>query len=190
MWQPYFTGVGWDPFMDGAWGFYPGFGYMFASAYPWGWMPYRYGNWFFVPGMGWMWQPGGWNTWLAVPHYTPTPMAHVALAAPTSGTRTVVVGHAAVNSAFSSRMVVNAGSAGMGIPRGSMSNLGHLNHQVAKTGFVQVRPAPQFSASSPNRSSGGFGSSAESRSSVGTSSMSAPRASTVGHASSTSGSHK
>jgi hypothetical protein len=24
MWQPYFTGVGWDPFMDGAWGYYPG----------------------------------------------------------------------------------------------------------------------------------------------------------------------
>ncbi len=52
MWQPYFTGVGWDPFMNGAWGFYPGYGYMFASAYPWGWMPYRYGNWMFVPGYG------------------------------------------------------------------------------------------------------------------------------------------
>src|SRR5579864_2930657 len=54
MWQPYFTGVGWDPFMNGAWGFYPGYGYMFASAYPWGWMPYRYGSWMFVPSMGWM----------------------------------------------------------------------------------------------------------------------------------------
>ena len=59
MWQPYFTGVGWDPFMDGAWGFYPGFGYMFASAYPWGWMPYRYGNWALRPrDIGWRWQPG------------------------------------------------------------------------------------------------------------------------------------
>ena len=54
MWQPYFTGVGWNPFMDGAWSWYPGFGYMFASAYPWGWMPYRYGSWMSVPGMGWM----------------------------------------------------------------------------------------------------------------------------------------
>ncbi len=44
--------------MNGAWGFYPGYGYMFASAYPWGWMPYRYGNWMFVPSYGWMWQPG------------------------------------------------------------------------------------------------------------------------------------
>lgn len=198
MWQPYFTGMGWDPFMDGAWGFYPGLGYMFASAYPWGWMPYRYGNWIFVPSMGWMWQPGGWNTWLAVPHYTATPMAHVNLAAPATGTvRTVVVGRAAIHSAFSSRAVVNAGSAGFGIPRGSLNNLGHLNHQVAKTGFVEVRPAPQFSASSPNRSSAGFGGSARGSavgrsagsSSMAAPSMSAPRASSAGHAS-TSSPHK
>ncbi|PYX79571.1 MAG: hypothetical protein DMG70_27385 [Acidobacteria bacterium] len=26
-WQPYFTSFGWDPFMDGAWMWYPGFGY-------------------------------------------------------------------------------------------------------------------------------------------------------------------
>src|SRR5579885_3239023 len=77
MWQPYFTGVGWDPFMDGAWGFYPGYGYMFASAYPWGWLPYRYGNWMFVPGFGWMWQPGGWNNWVTVPRYTPTTAVRV-----------------------------------------------------------------------------------------------------------------
>lgn len=192
MWQPYFTGIGWDPFMDGAWGFYPGFGYMFASAYPWGWMPYRYGNWFFIPGNGWMWQPGGWNTWLAVPHYTPAPMARVNLAAPPPGTfRTVVVGHAATTSAFSSRMMVNAGSAGMGIPRGSLSNLGHLNHEVAKSGFARVQPAPQFSASSPSRAAGSFGgargASAEGHSSMGSSSMGMGHASSAGHASSTGG---
>src|SRR5205807_403673 len=37
-WQPYFTSFGWDPFMDGAWMWYPGFGYTWVSAYPWGWM--------------------------------------------------------------------------------------------------------------------------------------------------------
>ena len=51
LWQPYFTGVGWNPFMDGAWSFYPGMGYMWASAYPWGWMPYYYGNWLYAPGL-------------------------------------------------------------------------------------------------------------------------------------------
>jgi hypothetical protein len=45
LWQPYFIGAGWDPFLNGAWAFYPGFGYGWASAYPWGWTPYHYGSW-------------------------------------------------------------------------------------------------------------------------------------------------
>jgi Family of unknown function (DUF6600)/FecR protein len=156
MWQPYFTGVGWDPFMDGAWSWYPGFGYMYVSAYPWGWMPYRYGNWVFVPGFGWMWQPGGWGGWVTVPRYTGTTLVHVhPLVAPTSGTvKTVVVGRGGTLSTSSSRMVVNAGSAGLGIPRGSVRNLGHINTQVAKNGFAEVHSASQFSASSGRTSSG------------------------------------
>ena len=155
MWQPYFTGVGWDPFMDGTWGFYPGMGYMFASAYPWGWMPYRYGNWMFVPGFGWMWQPGMWSSWVNVPRYTPTTLTRVtSLTPPVAGTvKTVAVGRGgAVTPVMTSRMTVNAGSAGMGIPRGSVNNLNHLNRQVAKRGSAEMRPAPQFSASSPSRS--------------------------------------
>jgi hypothetical protein len=155
MWQPFFSGVGWDPFMDGAWGFYPGFGYMFASAYPWGWMPYHYGNWMFIPGMGWMWQPGAFNNWVGVPRYTPTTLARVTpLVPPAAGsTQTVVVGKGGAASAMlTSRFTVNAGSAGMGIPRGSLENLKGLNHQVDKSGFATVRPAPQFAASSPRPS--------------------------------------
>lgn len=183
MWQPYFTGIGWDPFMDGAWGWYPGFGYMFASAYPWGWMPYRYGNWMFVPGFGWMWQPGMWNSWVGTPRYTPTPLVHVtALTPPTGTVKTVVVGKAAVGSTLGSRALVHAGSAGMGIARGSLGNLGHLDHQVAKNGFVEVRPAPQFSASSPRAPRGGGGfSEGPSHGSMGAPAM--------GRAASTSGVH-
>jgi hypothetical protein len=159
MWQPYFTGIGWDPFMDGAWGFYPGYGYMFASAYPWGWMPYRYGNWMFLPGMGWMWQPGSFNTWVGVPRYTATNLTHMtSLVPPTSGARTVIVGRAGAMSTMQTpRMTLNAGSAGMGIARGSLENLNHLNHQVTKSGFAEVRPAPQFAATSPMRSYSSFG---------------------------------
>jgi FecR protein len=155
MWQPYFAGASWDPFMNGAWGFYPGYGYMFASAYPWGWLPYRYGAWSFVPGFGWMWQPGNWGTVLTTPVMRPTTLVHVTpLVAPTAGAKTVVVGKATPTSSFAMpRMVVNAGSAGMGIPRGSLGNLNHLNQQVTKTGFAQVHPAPQFAATSPSRSS-------------------------------------
>ncbi|HZU45508.1 MAG TPA: FecR family protein, partial [Terriglobales bacterium] len=35
MWQPYGVGAGWDPFANGAWSFYPGFGYSWVSMYPW-----------------------------------------------------------------------------------------------------------------------------------------------------------
>jgi hypothetical protein len=67
LWQPYYVGAGWDPFMNGAWAWYPGIGYTFISQNPWGWMPYRYGNWAFVPGWGWCWQPGGFYGWNATP---------------------------------------------------------------------------------------------------------------------------
>jgi FecR protein len=159
MWQPYFTGVGWDPFLDGAWGFYPGFGYTFASAYPWGWLPYRYGNWMFVPGFGWMWQPGMWNNFVTVPRYVPTTATHVTALVPPTGTiKTVTVGRVATASrVMSSSVRLSAGSAGMGIPRGSLENLNHLNHQVAKSGFAEVRPAPQFAATPVARSSAVYG---------------------------------
>jgi hypothetical protein len=191
MWQPYFTGVGWDPFMDGAWGYYPGFGYMFASAYPWGWMPYRYGNWMFVPNFGWMWQPGGWNSWQSVPRYTPTTLVRVnAPVPPATGTvKTVVVGRAGTTSAMQpGRLTVSSGMAGLGVPRGSVRNLNHLNQQVSRTGSAQVQSSPQFSATSPNRgSSASTNRGAGSASSPSRSSMSpaaAPRSSApAGHAS-------
>ena len=152
MWQPYFTGVGWDPFMDGAWGYYPGMGYMFASAYPWGWLPYRYGNWMFVPGFGWMWQPGAWNSYVGTPRYTATSLVHVnPLVAPTGTFKTVAVGRGGVVAPPPSHVIVRSGSAGIGVPRGSAGNLGHLNHQVAKTGFAEVR-APHPTA--PSRPTG------------------------------------
>jgi len=190
MWQPYFTGIGWDPFMDGAWSWYPGYGYMFASAYPWGWMPYRYGSWMFIPGMGWMWQPGGFNSWLTVPRYAGTlPVGFHPLVAPTTGTvKTVAVGRGgSVTSLPPSHLLVHAGSAGMGIPRGSLGNLSHLNHQVAKSGFVEVRPAPQFSSSS-GRPASGY--SAPRSSTSSSSSSSVGHSTSSGHASTSTGTHR
>jgi hypothetical protein len=158
LWQPYFTGVGWDPFMDGAWAWYPGFGSMFVSAYPWGWMPYRYGNWLFVPGFGWMWQPGFWNSFAFVPRVVGrTPVNFHPPIAPATGTvRTIAVGKGGfVLSPTTPHTVLRGGTAGMGIARGSFSNLRHLNSEVAKNGSVSLHAAPQFSASSGRTS--GFG---------------------------------
>jgi hypothetical protein len=82
LWQPYYVGAGWDPFMNGAWAWYPGIGYTFVSQYPWGWMPYRYGNWAFVPGWGWCWQPGGFYGWNAAPVVVDPPAGFKAPAPP------------------------------------------------------------------------------------------------------------
>jgi uncharacterized membrane protein YgcG len=107
MWRPYGYDVGWDPFMDGAWVWYPGWGYMWVSSYPWGWMPYRYGRWVWVAGYGWMWQPGNsWNRWYVCntvynpPHYyhpphrpnTPVVIGHQVGGGVGSGHPPIIVG--------------------------------------------------------------------------------------------------
>jgi hypothetical protein len=155
MWQPYFAGAGWNPYMDGAWSFYPGMGFMWASAYPWGWMPYYYGNWAFAPGFGWGWQPGVGTTWHGGIHYVGAAASFHPPAMPASTVSTVVVGRGGpmTTSAPVSRTIVAKGSAGLSIPRGSLSNLHELNGQVAKSGAVQLRAAPAFAASSHT---GGF----------------------------------
>jgi len=156
MWQPFFAGAGWNPFMDGAWSWYPGMGYMFVSAYPWGWMPYRYGSWAMVPGMGWMWQPGNWNSFATVPRYVGASAASFhAPVAPTGTVSTVVVGKGGpvLSPVLPTHLTITRGSAGLGVPRGAVSDLKSVNHQVAKSGFAQVERAPQFGA----RSSGSFG---------------------------------
>lgn len=151
LWQPYFAGGGWNPFMDGAWSWYPGFGFLWASAYPWGWMPYYYGNWIYAPGFGWGWQPGGWNTWHGGIHYVGAAVAgfHPPVA-PMGTVATVAVGRGGpvTAKAPAMRTVVSSGSAGLGIPRGSVASLPRLNTQVAKTGSVQLHAPPAFAASS------------------------------------------
>jgi hypothetical protein len=151
LWQPFFAGGGWNPYMDGAWSFYPGMGFMWASAYQWGWMPYYYGNWMFVPGFGWGWQAGGWNTWRGGIHYVgAAAVGFHPPVAPSGTVSTAVVGKGGPITAKGPVMRVNvtAGSAGLGLARGSVSNLHQLNGQVAKTGSVQLHPAPAFAASS------------------------------------------
>jgi uncharacterized membrane protein YgcG len=157
MWQPYFAGVGWDPFMDGSWMFYPGVGYTWVSAYPWGWMPYRYGSWNFVPGYGWMWAPGGFGGgWATVVPVTNPPIRYKAPAPPVRGTATVAVGRPVFSSTAPSRLVVRGDSAGLGVPRGTVSNMSKVARQVQTSGSATVRPAP---APAPGVMSPGFGNS-------------------------------
>ncbi len=148
MWQPYFVGAGWDPFMDGAWAFSSGGGFGWVSAYPWGWTPYHYGNWAFVPGYGWAWQPGGvWTSWYAQPRVLNPPKGFVAPQAPSAGKTTVVVsrGPSSMRADHSgSKVVIRNNSAGLGIRRGEVNNLAKVSHQVQERGAVtqHVHTAP------------------------------------------------
>ena len=83
VWRPYYVGAGWNPFLDGAWMWYPQFGYTWISPYPWGWMPYRYGAWNSIPGYGWVWSPSTtWNKFAAVPVVSHPPLNWAALRPP------------------------------------------------------------------------------------------------------------
>ena len=180
-WQPYLVDASWNPFMDGAWAWYPGFGYMWASGYPWGWMPYRYGNWAFAPGYGWFWQPGYWNTWVPVPTVVNPPARTPVPTPPVRGTGTVMVGRGlTVNPAGTpTRLTVNPGSAGFGVPRGSVRHLDRVAREVDQgTRPVVVRAQPQApvsTAPTTGRNSGYAG--GRTGSSMGGSQSTGPRVS-------------
>lgn len=177
VWQPSGVGAAWNPFMSGAWSYYPGFGYSWVSTYPWGWLPYRYGAWAYIPGWGWGWQPSGyWGGFTNVPVIINAPAGFVAPAPPTGGTKTVVVTPPPVN-----HPGVNAGHPVPGKPGfvndGAVDNKGRpltattvgpartpVHGATATTvhGTTMIRgeaaPRPSMSAGSFGGSrSGGFG---------------------------------
>jgi uncharacterized protein DUF6600/FecR-like protein len=142
VWQPYFAGAGWDPFMNGAWAFSPGFGYGWVSGYRWGWTPYHYGSWTYLPQNGWVWQPGGsWATRNA-PRVVGAPAHFVTPQPPSTGQGTVLVSHGPMPIRFgksSDELGISNNSAGLGIPRGSIRDMRPLSHKVEQAGFATAR---------------------------------------------------
>jgi hypothetical protein len=140
VWQPYFAGAGWDPFSTGAWMYYPGFGYTFVSSYPWGWTPYHYGSWANVPNYGWCWQPSSVQSgWKTIPTVVTAPNRNPVPVPPATGTGTVLVGGGTPASPVvmpGSSLAIRQGSAGLGIPRGSIGNLAKIQSQVERTGYA------------------------------------------------------
>ena len=142
MWQPYFASAAWDPFMNGAWVYYPGFGYTWVSGYPWGWMPYYYGSWYYMPTYGWMWQPGNqgsWGGWNGKPRVVNAPPRFSLPQPPsTPGNKTVIVtrGPNPATGVAQNRMTIRNDSAGLGIPRGSIRDLGKVSQTVKQQGAV------------------------------------------------------
>ena len=108
MWRPTNAGLGWDPFADGYWVQYPGFGYTFISGYPWGWAPYRYGSWQFVNGYGWCWAPGSnWNYWNTVPPVRNPPQHFRPIVPPHNGSGVVVVSNGVTRPLPEHRVIVD-----------------------------------------------------------------------------------
>ena len=134
LWQPYLVGAGWDPFMNGAWMWYPGAGYAWVSAYPWGWTPYRYGSWTYIPSNGWFWQPGrSWAGWNTVPRVTNAPLLFNAPRPPGIPGQTLVVNRGTLAppvGVAQNGVQLRGNSAGLGVSRGSVHNFGRLSQQV------------------------------------------------------------
>jgi len=158
LWQPYFIGAGWDPFMDGAWAFTPGVGYGWVSSYPWGWVPYHYGSWVFLPGYGWAWQPGGtWMPWYSQPQLLRTPTGFRPPQPPTTiatrGTSILPVNRGPVSSPVSqsgNKILIRTNSAGLGVPRGRVSDLAKVSRQVQERGTATQRvPTAPVSQTAP-----------------------------------------
>ena len=158
LWQPYFAGAGWDPFMNGTWAWYPGSGYMWVSAYPWGWTPFHSGSWLFVPGYGWAWQPGGpWMGWNQFPQILNPPPRFSRPQPPNSPLHTPVVVNRnpiAVSSRVASqKMIIRSDSAGLGIRRGSIRDMSRVSSQVRQSGSATVRiPPPSANSTAAPRS--------------------------------------
>lgn len=152
LWQPYFTGAGWNPFMYGAWMGDPctsGWmwdpscgGYMWVSGYPWGWLPYHYGSWIYVANRGWAWQPGSFQTWRPVPPVMRAPQGFVAPRPPAGIVRSPVFVDRrpmGIRTSFSrAGMTIHNGSAGLGVPRGSVENLQRVSQRVESHGFANT----------------------------------------------------
>ena len=134
--------------MDGVWAYYPGSGYQWVSAYPWGWTPYRCGSWLFNQSFGWGWLPGGCMNGFG---FVPVVGAPVGFRRPlpptgTPGRGTIVMGPRPIlhSTVPMNRMVIQSNSAGLGIPRGSIRDMSHLSSQVRQNGSVTTtfRPTP------------------------------------------------
>ena len=151
MWQPYFVSAAWNPYGNGLWAWYPGAGYSWVSPYPWGWLPFHTGSWGYCPARGWGWVPGGgWYGLRNVAIVThpinggPNPVRPHPPMPPGPGKPTMsFASHAPM---ATSKLVGEQGfvfrkdSAGLGVPRGTMGNLGKISPQVEQHGFVS-RPA-------------------------------------------------
>jgi hypothetical protein len=193
-WRPFLASAGWDPFMNGTWAWYPASGYSWVSSYPWGWMPFHSGDWEFCPAYGWGWHPG--PSWVGLRNH-PKPVKPPAgfpvprpPRPPVSGSsQLVTVNRApgAVSTLTPGKFVVRNDSAGLGVPRGFVGNMGKLSSLVQQHGSLNlaVTSTPGAAAGKGRAAGGASVSSARSASAPRTGSASYPHSTSMaaGHSS-------
>ncbi len=176
LWRPYFANAAWDPFANGTWAWYPGSGWTWVSPYPWGWTAYHFGDWEYCPARGWGWRPRGY--WVGLtnvpqpikpPHGYPPPRpprpplpsapGHPELVA--VNTRPTVASALTAPGTF----VLRQDSAGLGLPRSDLENLGKLSGRVEQRGSITIAAAPLADTGSGRAASPGSTSSGQTPSS-------------------------
>ena len=140
VWVPSDVPEGWDPYGNGYWANYPGWGYTWISGYSWGWLPYHCGAWNYWDNMGWGWVPGqcglGWQPIITVwntphgwrPPPRPIPGGHIG--SPSTPNRLVASkaracaaepwNHQPSHAAGASRRAACRSAAGAGKPTGAI----------------------------------------------------------------------
>ena len=147
LWRPYFASATWDPFANGSWVLYPQGGYSWVSPYPWGWTPYHYGRWEYCPTSGWGWQPyGTWHSihnWPTSPTATRLPPRYPIVPPPRlphDGSSPATIVSVNRNPRISSGVetsqtfTVHRDSAGLGVPRQTLGNLGNIASRMEQHG--------------------------------------------------------
>lgn len=146
-WQPYLARADWDPYMNGSWAWYPGRGYVWVSAYPWGWTPYYYGSWSYLQTTGWYWCPGShWGSWSAMPVIVNSPPTFRLPRPPVRppivrrGARTIFVvnTHPMLMTRPGEKTILRNDSASLGIPRGGIRNWHKVTAQVQREGVAKT----------------------------------------------------
>ncbi len=140
LWRPYFANAAWDPYAAGTWAMYPGAGYTWVSAYPWGWLPFHSGSWQNC-GSGWGWRPGG--QWQGLTNATLLAgngshlVVHPPIKTPAGKASLVFVNTSGVQTSRSTApgtFTFVGNSAGLGVPRDVFGKLAKTSTAVARNG--------------------------------------------------------
>jgi hypothetical protein len=164
-WRPFLASFDWDPFAAGGWAWYPGSGYSWVSAYPWGWAPYHYGSWQMCPGVGWAWQPS--NHYRGIDN-CPDPHRHPHVLPPPhppaeAGKPAVAEANGLRNIPFpvplraEAPLVLRRNSAGLGVPRGAVMDLHRASQQVEHRGAAATIVYPHEGGGMTSYGRGGSG---------------------------------